>query len=1051
MDSEEFLASPFGSDALDEDVFSPDDIIGGERIVVRLNYNLLCGLYEVANVDSGEHQMLLVFPKLVSSDPDFSARFNDVCARLKKIKDPGLLELKDYREVDGRFCIFYEGFHGICLPDFLAQNKLAPTPEERGGTGEAGALEAESEVLAVPMHASMGKPEDVADKKEGPPQVNRGATMAPGKVKLCVQTVGRALHRLHREGIHHYSLTDSNILTDGEVNFRLWGGGLYEIVGRPLFERLASAGIPPIIEEERSRLLDPVEGLSPEMRRGNLPDARSDLYGISFVAYTLLVGVHPEVSPEPPSAFNPELEKPWDAVLLQGLSRDPKARQSTMDDFIAHLEGRRQKSERTVFQRKIQAFLVKVNGFLVGHIFLLSALLLVLVAGVLFSLWARSSGAEEPQIGPRPVVVSPDAAAATHLLRISPEVAVVEAMEASVRRLRVGEGGVLRLTVRDGIQRLRVRAEGYKPENVVLRPSNDLVEIEVVLEPDWALPRVLAHPESKVFLRGSADEGDGVQSWVQYGEVGAEGRLDLDEGVMAGVYDLEVIHPNFSPVRFNDITLEAGERMQLRAEQMPLPGGLEVSGSPATASVFLGDERLGTPPLRVDGLSIGAPLRLTLRQEGYHPREREVVLQPGEVLDLDFGELERKMIPVELEVLGLNQSLRDDPRLRLRLDDVEVTLGSSGSVALPQGQSELWVQHPDYREKRERLEVGPSMSTLSITLEPRPGVLRLDLRREGAFTLRINGRQVESREVLGLAPGTPYEVEVVLDRYEPARRTFRFGANEREVWVIEPKLIEPPSVGESWTFPYQDFAFVWIAPGEARVGSPRMERHRLPNEASGSGERPLGVLTRGFWMSETTVTQAFFTALGGNNESHFRGAQRPVESISWLDAVAFAEKLTAQEREAGRLPEGYVYRLPTQVEWEYACRAGGDTAFSWGNEARPAQGNFRGVYPRDLNHSGPSPDRYGTLPVKAFPANPWGLYEMHGNVRELTLDNFNDRYPSQSRLVDWVEERPNDFVPVRGGGWEDSAERSRSASRDRINRAHQNYNTGFRLVLAPEF
>jgi formylglycine-generating enzyme required for sulfatase activity len=131
---------------------------------------------------------------------------------------------------------------------------------------------------------------------------------------------------------------------------------------------------------------------------------------------------------------------------------------------------------------------------------------------------------------------------------------------------------------------------------------------------------------------------------------------------------------------------------------------------------------------------------------------------------------------------------------------------------------------------------------------------------------------------------------------------------------------------------------VWIPPGEFRMGTPEQSapaqwfytlREKLtqqpnPNDAIGSDERPVTwvTLTRPFWLGRTEVTQAQWQALMGNNPSELKGANLPVESVSWDDAMEFCRMLTERERAAGRLPKGYSYTLPTEAQWEYACRAG---------------------------------------------------------------------------------------------------------------------------------
>lgn len=265
-------------------------------------------------------------------------------------------------------------------------------------------------------------------------------------------------------------------------------------------------------------------------------------------------------------------------------------------------------------------------------------------------------------------------------------------------------------------------------------------------------------------------------------------------------------------------------------------------------------------------------------------------------------------------------------------------------------------------------------------------------------------------------------------------------------WVLPPKEIphDPAKTAERikklvnglGNQPKQNAAFVpattgmplaWIPAGEFDMGSRDPKRQ--------DSERKHRVkISKGFWMGQCEVTQGEWKAVMGANPSRMKGSPYlPVDWVSWEDAMQFCGRLTERERKLGRIPADYVYRLPTEAEWEYACRAGSEDDFSvadfW-----------------DQDRAGERFHEVGELP-----ANDWGLFDMHGNVMEWTLDRWYAYPKDDGVVVDPVQVgRPNfDAFVVRGGAWfYRGRDTCRSAERER-NRDAAAY-CGFRIVLAPE-
>ena len=242
----------------------------------------------------------------------------------------------------------------------------------------------------------------------------------------------------------------------------------------------------------------------------------------------------------------------------------------------------------------------------------------------------------------------------------------------------------------------------------------------------------------------------------------------------------------------------------------------------------------------------------------------------------------------------------------------------------------------------------------------------------------------------------------------------------RDKWSKEGAPIVLPELG---------LEMLWVKPGNFTMGSPSSEGGRYDDERQHNV-----TFSKGFYLGRYEVTQAQWERLMGNNPSQFNAPDRPVENVSWDDAVTFCKKLTETERSAGRLPDGMAYQLPTEAQWEYACRAGTESAFSCGTSLNYHQASISGGPPE-------------TREVGSYLANAWGFQDMHGNVWEWCVDWYGD-YPLGSS--------PDLVVPAgggnrvgRGGSWFNAASSARCASRRSIEPSSTNGTLGFRLSLRP--
>ena len=260
------------------------------------------------------------------------------------------------------------------------------------------------------------------------------------------------------------------------------------------------------------------------------------------------------------------------------------------------------------------------------------------------------------------------------------------------------------------------------------------------------------------------------------------------------------------------------------------------------------------------------------------------------------------------------------------------------------------------------------------------------------------------------------------------------------LWAT-PRLEAPGA----WFEPLGDgmaLTLVAIPAGSFWMGSPRGEEGRSDNE--GPQHR---VNLDGFWMGQTPITQAQWRRVMGTNPSQFQGLrvdceQRPVEQVIWNDAMAFCDKLSQRT--------GRFYSLPSEAQWEYACRAGTSSPFHFGGTLISELANFDAT--QGYGEAPPGGRRGVTSASGLFPANGWGLHDLHGNVWEWCLNAWHDFYrraPDDGRAR-VSEDSQEARRLLRGGSWNNFPRYCRSAYRNHYQSVNANNFVGFRVVCLPQ-
>ena len=290
-----------------------------------------------------------------------------------------------------------------------------------------------------------------------------------------------------------------------------------------------------------------------------------------------------------------------------------------------------------------------------------------------------------------------------------------------------------------------------------------------------------------------------------------------------------------------------------------------------------------------------------------------------------------------------------------------------------------------------------------------------------------------AREKLALAEQNKLALEKIAQEKKAQREeSARLKQQQEEgtrIAALKKKQGNLPGEGENWTVPGLNMDFVYVDNGSFQMGS----------NSGDADEKPVHRVTisKPFWMGKYEVTQSEYQELMGSNPSHFKGSRNPVEIVSWNDVVSYCQKLTARERRAGRLPEGYSYQLPTEAQWKFAARGGNKSrGYMYSGSDSLGSVGWNGDNSGSKTHS-----------VGQKQANELGLYDMSGNVYEWCYDWYGSYSSSSTTDPDGPSSASGRVI--RGGGWAGGASDCRAAVRSSYLPDYSIINLGFRVCLSP--
>ena len=1016
---------------------------GNYTIIRCLAYDMLGSLYLVQNIQTSARETLFVFPSLVAQDREFPDRFVNHTKKLCVLKHPNLLSFTQPIIIQNSYCLIGEAFEGLNIPDHLM--------------------------------LLTGSQLSVSDNK-------KAANLPPAQVTPILEQVLAGLAYAHDCKVLHLNLNPTKILRSGFGEVKVYGYHFLAILGQELFEMLVSAGIPPLKLDPNRSFLGTTDILSPEARLRQELEYRSDIYALGVDTHWLLTGRKPTSPYLPPSQVQPGIEAGWDAFTLRCLQRKPDERYASANAALNDLRNITQLTPIPLKQ-PLELLLapdtpapkpaekksggskspvkIKKPGKAPRHarkpLTLVQRLLFVglpaLVAvGIAAFVYVQVETSDQDLTADLPAVRVADGARNLNLwLTVTPRNAMVTIDN---DKLPVTDGE-LRLQVAKGDHGITVEAPPkYRPKHFSFSTQAELDHRFINLDPNWAIADFTTAPGATVTAQ--PDKGPAMQ----LGVADANGKLHITQNLGDGTYTFMASKADYASAQLAAQKLELTKSYQFDLKITAQPATITLLTEPANATVRMGGKALGTTPLTTTNIPVDTTVQLSLELAGYQPVARTLRVSPGITETIDLGNLSARMgdLSLDFKLAGHVPTAAEQRDAKVVINTRPYPASTKTVPNMLEGTYQVTFEHPDYYPAQSNVTIAEGKTAAAAAnLQPRPAKLAIRTTPTVPIAVYLNNNQIrpDLDGSFTLPPNQADKVRVEAQNYAGSVRDFKPQPNEALSWEVPMSVLPPPASGQDYSVPYLNVALKWIQPGEFSMGSPGTEIDRKVYE----GPLTHVKVPAGFWAGADEVTQAQYQAVMGENPSEYgqndpRQGSFPVERVSWTKAMEFCQRLTEREAAAKRLPPGYQYRLPTEAEWEYLARAGTTTAFSFGDHATVANGNFKGSYPPASGSEITSQGVVnGTKPVGSYAPNAWGLYDVHGNVAEWVLDPYQSRLPGGNATAPTGGAGdPAAKRLYRGGGWQDRATDSRSAWRDLdggVRPETISNDIGLRVILAP--